>query len=98
LGKWRFGSTVRLRPGPNLNVRSWSGHSPPLSHTGQSSGWLTSSNSRMPSWASRTRSVFVRTTMSAATGVEHAVCSPRIPSTSTRHIRHAPIGGPILGS
>ncbi len=98
LGKWRLGSTVRLRPGPNLKVRSCSGHSPPLSHTGQSSGWLTSSSSSTPSWASRTASVSVRTTMSAVTGVEQAVCRPRRPSTSTRHMRHAPMGAPMRGS
>ena len=31
---------IRLSPGPYAMVWSCSGHSPPLSHTGQSSGWL----------------------------------------------------------
>ena len=38
--KWRFSSTKRDSPGPNASVWSCSGHSPPRSHTGQSSGWL----------------------------------------------------------
>ncbi len=38
--KWRFSSTKRDSPGPNARVWSWSGHSPPRSQTGQSSGWL----------------------------------------------------------
>ena len=38
-------------------------------------------------------SELVRTTMSGCTGVLQAVCRPRMPSTSTRHMRHAPMGG-----
>ena len=49
--KWRFSSTKRDSPGPNASVWSWSGHSPPRSHTGQSSGWLMSRNSSTPSCA-----------------------------------------------
>ena len=40
----RLGSTKRVLPGPYRKVRSCSGHSPPLSQTGQSSGWLISRN------------------------------------------------------
>ena len=36
--------------GPQRNVRSCSGHSPPLSQTGQSSGWLTRMNSSVEFW------------------------------------------------
>ncbi len=46
----RFSSTKRDSPGPNASVWSCSGHSPPRSHTGQSSGWLMRRNSRTPSW------------------------------------------------
>ena len=60
--KWRFSSRYRLSPGPWLNAWSCSGHSPPLSQTGQSSGWLASSSSSTPSWARFTPSVAVRTT------------------------------------
>ena len=49
-----------------LMVWSWSGHSPPLSHTGQSSGWLISRNSSTPSWAFFTRSLSVSTFMPSA--------------------------------
>ena len=49
--KWRFSSTKRDSPGPNASVWSCSGHSPPRSHTGQSSGWLMSRNSSTPSCA-----------------------------------------------
>ena len=49
-------------------------------------------------WASRTRSVWVWTTMPSLTGVEHAVWSFGMPSISTRHMRQAPTGLPSLGS
>ena len=45
LTKWRLGSMKREMPPPQPNVMSCSGHSPPLSQTGQSSGWLISRNS-----------------------------------------------------
>ena len=57
--KWRFGSVTRLRPVPQPIEMSWSGHSPPLSQTGQSSGWLTSRNSTIAFCASLTRSFCV---------------------------------------
>ena len=96
--KWRLGSMKRERPPPQPKEMSCSGHSPPLSHTGQSSGWLISRNSTMASWASRTRWVCVLTTIPSLTGVEQPVCSLGMPSTSTRHMRHAPTGWPSLGS
>ena len=48
LAKVRFSSVNRLSPRP-LDI-AWfcSGHSPPLSHIGQSSGWLMSSSSITP--------------------------------------------------
>src|SRR5271166_1623063 len=71
-----------------------SGHSPPLSHIGQSSGWLISSSSITPCCAlSAAGEVsWVRTTMSGvATMVQDAI-GLRCPSTSTMHCRHAPTG------
>ncbi len=96
--KWRFGSMKRDRPGPQPKAMSCSGHSPPLSQTGQSSGWLTSRNSTTASCALFTRSDVVVTTMPSFTGVEQAVCSFGMPSISTRHMRQAPTGAPSLGS
>ena len=98
LTKWRLGSTNRDLPSPQPNVMSWSGHSPPLSHTGQSSGWLMSRNSTTKFWAWWTRSVWVWTTIPSLTGVEQDVWSFGIPSISTMHIRHAPTGWPSFGS
>jgi hypothetical protein len=45
-----------------------------------------------------TRSEVVTTTIPSLTGVEQAVWSFGMPSISTRHMRQAPTGGPILGS
>ena len=72
LGKWRFSSTNRDSPGPNASVWSCSGHSPPRSQTGQSSGWLMSRNSSTPSWICLTASFWECTTMPSVTGVVHA--------------------------
>ena len=60
-------------------------HSPALSQMGQSSGWFSSRNSRLPTWAYRAWSLVfcVFTTMSGPTGVVHDVISLRWPSTST---------------
>jgi hypothetical protein len=77
---------------------SWSGHSPPLSQTGQSSGWFTSRNSTIAFCACLTLSEVVVTTMPSFTGVEQEVWSLGMPSISTRHMRQAPTGGPSLGS
>ena len=90
--KWRFSSMKRLSPGPWLKAWSCSGHSPPLSHTGQSRGWLARRNSSTPSCAFLTVGDVVWTTWSGATGVMQDTTSigPRGPSTSTRHCRHMP--------
>ena len=98
LRKWRLGSMKRDVPGPQPYVMSCSGHSPPLSQTGQSSGWLMSRNSTTARCASCTRCVCVWTTMPSLTGVEQPVWSFGMPSISTRHIRQAPTGWPSLGS
>src|SRR5205823_2433148 len=68
--KWRFGSMKRDRPAPQPNEMSCSGHSPPLSQTGQSSGWFTSRNSTTAFCACLTRSEVVTTTIPSLTGVE----------------------------
>src|SRR5919112_3081510 len=84
----------RVSPGPWAMVWSWSGHSPPLSHIGQSSGWLISSSSRLPSWPARAISelTWVLTSMPSVTVVVQAVSGLRWPMTSTRHCRQAPRG------
>jgi hypothetical protein len=71
-----------------------SGHSPPLSQIGQSSGWFRSRNSITPFCASSaTLDVrWVRTTMLSPTGMAQAGCGFGCPSISTRHIRHAATG------
>ena len=51
-----------------------------------------SRNSRIPSWAVLTAGLVVLTAMPSATGVAHEICRPRIPSISTRHMRHIPTG------
>ena len=98
LTKWRLGSMKRDVPGPQPKVMSCSGHSPPLSQTGQSSGWLISRNSTTAFCALFTRSLWVCTTIPSLTGVEQPVCSLGMPSISTRHMRQAPTGLPSLGS
>src|SRR6266511_1916258 len=92
--KRRLVSTKRVSPGPWASVWSCSGHSPPLSHMGQSSGWLMSSSSRVPSWPARATSevCWVLTTMPSVTVVVQAVSGLRCPATSTRHCRQAPSG------
>ncbi len=96
----RFGNSMRVAPGPQRNVRSWSGHSPPLSQTGQSSGWLTRMNSSVAFCASAASDELcaVETTMPSWALSTQAACTFGIPSTSTRHMRHAPIAGPSRGS
>ena len=71
-----------------------SGHSPPLSQVGQSSGWLASSSSITPCCAlSATGEVsWVLTTMPSATAWVQEATGLRWPSTSTRHWRQAPAG------
>ena len=106
LGKVRLTPPVsanRLSPRPLLMDWFCRGHSPPLSQTGQSSGWLMSRNSICPRCAlSATGDVcWVLTTMPGATVVVHDVwglgIGRTLPSrsgieTSTRHWRHAPTG------
>ena len=96
----RFGKIIRVEPGPYLKVRSWSGHSPPLSQTGQSSGWLTRMNSSVASWPSAAfgDDWAVRTTIPSCAVSVHPAWSFGIPSTSTRHMRQAPTAGPSRGS
>ena len=71
-----------------------SGHSPPLSQVGQSSGWLASSSSMTPPCAlAATGEVsWVLTTMPSATVWVQEATGLRWPSTSTRHCRQAPAG------
>ena len=100
---------VRLRPpvsekrdSPRPLDMAWfcSGHSPPLSQTGQSSGWLISRNSMIPCCALSATSLvtWVLTTMPSATGSVQEACGlgkPRpLPASgmSTRHWRQAPTG------
>src|SRR6266540_2918686 len=94
LVKCRLVSTKRVSPGPCTIVWSCSGHSPPLSHMGQSSGWLISRNSSTPSCPARATSLvcWVLTTMPSVTVVVQAVSGLRCPTTSTRHCRQAPSG------
>src|SRR5919107_1814525 len=73
LTKWRLGSMNRDRPPPQPNELSCSGHSPPLPHTGQSSGWLTSRNSTTAFWACFTRSEVVVTTIPSRTRLLHVL-------------------------
>ena len=94
LGKVRLTSSNRVSARP-LDI-AWfcSGHSPPLSHTGQSSGWLISSSSITPCCALSAASevYWVRTTMSGVTVMVQEAIGLRCPSTSTRHCRQAPTG------
>ncbi len=94
LGKVRLTSVNRVSPCP-LDI-AWfcSGHSPPLSHIGQSSGWLTSSISMTPRCAfSATGEVsWVCTTMPSVQAVVQEASGFGWPSTSTRHCRQAPTG------
>lgn len=71
-----------------------SGHSPPLSQTGQSSGWLMSSSSITPYWAfSATGEVScVFTTIPSVHVIVQDAMGLRCPSTSTMHWRQAPHG------
>src|SRR5674536_289183 len=94
LGKVRLTSWKRETALPVLIAWFCSGHSPPLSQTGQSSGWLISNSSMMPRCAfSATAEVtLVRTTMPSVQVVVQEVSGLRWPSTSTMHCRQAPTG------
>src|SRR5882757_1573896 len=94
LANVRFSSVKRESARP-LDI-AWfcNGHSPPLSHIGQSSGWLISSSSITPCWALSAASEvsWVRTTMSSVQTMVHDAIGLRCPSTSTMHCRQAPNG------
>ncbi len=100
LGKVRLRSVNRVSAYPWDRAWFCSGHSPPLSQMGQSSGWLTSRNSMLPCWAlSATGEVsWVLIFMPGATSSVQEACGfgmgrPLPPSgTSTRHWRQAPTG------
>ena len=94
LAKVRFSSMNLVSPWPLDMAWFCSGHSPPLSHIGQSSGWLMSSNSITPRCAlsATTEVSWVCTTMPSVHAVMHEASGLRWPSTSTRHWRQAPIG------
>ncbi len=83
----RFSSRNRLSPRPLDMAWFCSGHSPPLSHMGQSSGWLISSISITPCCAlSATPEVsWVLTTIPSVHTVVHEASGLRWPSISTRH-------------
>src|SRR5213080_968175 len=93
-------SYVRLTSWKRVSVRpvdiAWfcNGHSPPLSHIGQSRGWLIRRNSMIPSCAFLATSEvsWVLTTMPSATAWVQEATGLRCPSTSTRHCRQAPAG------
>ena len=102
-GKVRLMSMKRLVGRPLLIAWFCSGHSPPLSHVGQSSGWLMSRSSITPCCALSATGdeCCVPTTMPGATSIAHDGCGfgigRTLPSrsgiaTSTRHWRHAPTG------
>ncbi len=93
-------SYVRFLPSKRESLCPWdiawfcSGHSPPLSQTGQSSGWLMSSSSITPRWDfSATGEVScVLTTMPSVQVMVQEAIGLRWPSTSTMHWRQAPTG------
>ena len=99
-GKVRLTPSKRLSPRPLDMAWFWRGHSPPLSQTGQSRGWLIRRNSMIPSCALAATGLvaWVSTTMPSATGSVQDACGlgkPRpLPAsgTSTRHWRQAPTG------
>src|SRR5271165_1318676 len=94
LSNSRFSSRNRDSPRPLDMAWFCSGHSPPLSHIGQSSGWLISSSSITPCCAlSAIAEVsWVLTTMPSVQTVVHEASGLRWPWISTRHCRQAPIG------
>ena len=100
LSNVRFGKCIRVTAGPQRNVRSWSGHSPPLSQSGQSSGWFRRMNSSTACWPSAAFALVcaVRSSRPSCAVSVHAAWSFGIPSTSQRHMRQAPTAGPSRGS
>ncbi len=73
LSKVRFASANRVSPRPLDMAWFCSGHSPPLSHIGQSSGWLMSSSSITPCCAlsAMAEVSWVLTTMPSLHAVMH---------------------------
>ena len=94
LGKVRFSPSKRDSGRPTLMAWFCSGHSPPLSQTGQSSGWFTKRNSMTPSCAIRATSEdrCVRTFMPSESTCAHAGCGLGTPSISIKHARQAATG------
>ena len=94
LGKVRLTPPNLVSPCPVDMAWFCSGHSPPLSHMGQSSGWFISSSSIMPRWAfSATGEVsWVCTTMPSVQVVVQEAGGLGWPSMCTRHCRQAPTG------
>ena len=100
LGYVRFSPSNRVSDWPLLIAWFCSGHSPPLSQIGQSSGWFISRNSICPrcAFSATGEDSWVRTTMFGATSIVHEACGLGIPrplpasGISTRHWRHAPTG------
>lgn len=90
----RFLPSKRDSGSPTCIAWFCSGHSPPLSQTGQSSGWLISSSSMTPRWAfSATGEVSCDlTTMPSVQVMVQEAIGLRWPSTSTMHWRQAPAG------
>ena len=77
--------------GPERYEKSCSGHSPPLSHTGQSSGWLI--EQELEDAGARRRRLPASacdTTMPSVQTVEHDVCSFGIFSILTMQTRQEP--------
>ncbi len=93
-GKVRLVPVKRDSPRPCVMAWFCSGHSPPLSQTGQSSGWLMSRNSMTPRWAVAATGEVpdVRTRMPSVTGIAHAGCGLGCPSISMRQARQAATG------
>ncbi len=94
LGNVRFVPVNRDSERPWLMAWFCRGHSPPLSQTGQSSGWLTRRNSMTPRWAASAIGEVpaVRTFIPSATGTAHAGWGLGWPSISIRQARQAATG------
>ena len=81
----------RLRT-PNSSARSCNSQLPLRTQYRQSSGWLASSSSMIVLRAWTARGECVRIFMPSAAGKAQLGTRPRWPSTSTTHIRQAPVG------
>ena len=97
-GKWRLGSTKRVRPGPKRNVAVLERALAALVADRAVERVVLEQELQHAVLAVDRHSELVRTTMSGWTGVLQAVWRPRMPSTSTRHMRQAPMGAPRRGS